>query len=333
MSTIFDVAKKAGVSIVTVSRLMNNPKVVSSRTAEKIFRVMESLHYQPNHIARSLVGKKTNTIGVIMPDIKNTFFNSWYRFIEEYANEQNINLLLCNTDDDAAKELKYVKLLHAQRVDGVIIAPYSKKSIEYLTSINMHFILFDRLFKGFKGDFVTTDHYRGAVEAVEYLLSLGHRKIAVLKGPGIIYSDTERYAAFTETMKKHRTNIYKEFVINCEFNEEIAFNATRELLLRKERPTVIFTFAGLMTKGAIKAIEDLHLSIPDDISLLGFDDIPGQDIFRPNITHVIQDISTLGKSVTLALLNTIKDPDSTERTRMSIKPTLVVGDSCKRLKS
>lgn len=331
MSTIFDVAKKAGVSIVTVSRLMNNPKIVSPRTAEKIFKVMESLHYQPNQIARSLVGKRTNTIGVIMPDIKNTFFNSWFRFIEEYASEQNINLLLCNTDDDAAKELKYVKLLHSQRVDGIIIAPYSKKSVEYLEKINIHFILFDRIFRGFKGNFVATDHYQGSVDATEYLLKLGHRRIAVLKGPGIIYSDTERHAAFLDTMAKHHIKVNNDFIVNCEFNEDMAFNAARELLKRKEKPTAIFTFAGLITKGAIKAIEDLHLSIPDDISLLGFDDIPGQDIFLPKITHVLQDISALGKNVMLTLLGTIQNPDVTTRKRMSISPALMIGDSCKEI--
>lgn len=331
MSTIFDVAEKAGVSIVTVSRLMNNPKIVSPRTAVKIFQVMEKLNYQPSQIARSLVGKRMNTIGVIMPDIKNTFFNSWFRFIEEYAGAHEFNLVLCNTDEDPDKEMKYVRLLRSQRVDGVIIAPHAAKTVEYLVKSNMRFILFDRMFRGIKTNFVTTDHYQGAFDAVEYLINLGHKRIAIFRGEGVLYADIERYSGFEDAMKKYRVEIDQELVFNCEFNEENATKATHEIFKKKERPTVIFTFSGLLTKGVIKAAQELHLSIPDDISLLGFDEIPGQDIFLPKITHVVQSINTLGKDVIVALIDMIKNPDSSKQTRVFVRPKLVIGNSCKTI--
>jgi LacI family transcriptional regulator len=331
MKTIFDVAETAGVSVVTVSRLMNNPSIVSEKTAKKIYRVMEQLNYQPSTVARSLMGKNNNTIGVIMPDIKNTFFNNWFRFIEEYANNKNVNLFLCNTDEDPAKELKYVKLLHSQRVDGIIIAAYSKKSVDYLGKSNMRFVLFDRMFDGIDANVVITDHYAGAFEAVEYLIGLGHKKISVLKGPGVLYADIQRYAGFVDAMKKHHLPIENEFVVNCEFSEEMALHEATKLLHRDNKPTAFFTFSGLLTIGVIKCVQQMQLSIPNDISLVGFDEIPGQDIFLPKITHILQDIKALGKNATLTLFNSIQNPLATHKIKTVIKPTLIRGDSCKEI--
>jgi len=331
MVTIFDIAKEAGVSVVTVSRLMNNPGIVSRRTASKIYKAMEKFHYQPSQIARSLVGKRSNTIGVIMPDIKNTFFNSWFRFIEEYATSHGFNLLLSNTDEDSEKEMRCIKLLQSQRVDGVIIAAHSRKSVDYLLKSNMRFILFDRVYEGIQANFVTTDHYDGAFNAAEYLISLGHKRIAIYHGPGVLYPDVERTAGFRDAMKKHHLKVDENMVLNCEFQEEKAHKATLELLQRKETPTAIFPFNGLMSKGVIKALREAHRYIPEDISLLSFDEIPGQDIFKPEITHVIQPINTLGKDVITALIDMIKFPEKQKKVRITIKPKLIVGNSCKRV--
>jgi len=329
MVTIFDVARKAQVSVITVSRLLNNPEIVSPHTAKKIFQVIDKLNYQPSQVARSLVSKRTNTIGVIMPDIKNTFFNSWFSSIEDYASDHEFNLVLCNTEEDPVKEMKYIKLLHSQRVDGAIIAPTSKESVEYLLKSNMRFILFDRLYKGIKTNYVTADHYQGAYDGTEYLIKLGHRRIAILRGPDILYPDIKRYLGFAGAMKKYHLAIDKELVLNCEFNEEKAYEATKQLLQKKNKPTAIFPFNGLMSKGVIKAIQKMNISIPDDISLLSFDEIPGSDIFKPAVTHIIQPINALGRGVISAMINMIKNPDSLIKTRILLKPKLVIGDSCK----
>ena len=292
MSTIFDVAKKAQVSIITVSRLLNNPKLVSARTAEKITRAMEELNYQPSQIARSLVKKQTNTIGVIMSDIKNTFFNNWFRIVEDYASKHGYNLLLCNTDENPAREMKYVKLLQSQRVDGLIIIPCSEKSVDYLLKSNLNFILVDRILREQKTSYVSTDHYMGAYEATEYLIKLGHRKIAVLKGGGILYPDIERYAGFKDAMKKNNINIEEKFVLNCEFDEMKGYNATLKLMEMNPKPTAVFSFNSKMMNGTIKAVQKLELAIPDDISLICFDQIPGYEIFQPKIACIIQPIKT-----------------------------------------
>ena len=331
MSTIFDVAEKAQVSVITVSRLLNNPKLVSVRTADKIASAMEELNYQPSQIARSLVKKQTNTIGVIMSDIKNTFFNNWFRIVEDYASKHGYNLLLCNTDENSAREMKYVKLLQSQRVDGLIIIPCSEKSVDYLLKSKMNFILVDRILRQQKTNYVSTDHYMGAFLATEYLIKLGHRKIAVLKGGGILFPDIERYAGFENAMKENKMNIEEEFILNCEFDEMNAYNATLKLMEMSPRPTAIFTFNSKMMNGTIKAIQKLEMNIPKDISLICFDQIPGYEIFQPRIACVIQPIKSLGEKAISALIGKIKKPEKSRRTRVILKPELYPGNSCKRL--
>ncbi len=331
MSTIFDVAEKAQVSVITVSRLLNNPKLVSARTAEKITRVMEELNYQPSQIARSLVKKQTNTIGVIMSDIKNTFFNNWFRIVEDYASKHGYNLLLCNTDENPAREIKYVKLLQSQRVDGLIIIPCSEKSVDYLLKSNINFILVDRIIRRQKTSYVSTDHYRGAFEATEYLINLNHRKIAVLKGRGILFPDIERYEGFENAMEKNKINIEEKFILNCEFDEMKAYNATLNLMEMNPKPTAIFTFNSKMMNGSIKAIQKLELVIPDDVSLICFDQIPGYEIFQPRITCIIQPIKSLGEKAISALISKIKKPEKPGRTKVILKPELCPGNSCKKL--
>lgn len=331
MSTIFDVAEKAQVSVITVSRLMNNPAIVSKSTAERIYRVMEELNYQPSQIARSLVKKQTNTIGVIMADIKNTFFNNWFRIVEDYASKSGYNLLLCNTDENPAKEMKYVKLLQSQRVDGLIIIPCSQKSVDYLLKSNLNFILVDRILKPQKTNYVSTDHYLGAYEATEYLIKLGHKRIAVLKGAGILFTDIERYAGFEEAMKKYNVSIEKELVLNCDFDEIKGYYAAKELMERSVRPTAIFTFNSKMMNGSIRAIQSLNLSIPEDISLICFDQISGYDIFQPKITCITQPIKLLGEYSIIALIDKIKEQGKSKQVKIILKPELVLGESCKSI--
>jgi LacI family transcriptional regulator len=331
MPTIRHVAKKARVSVMTVSRAMNSPGKVSAKTAQKIYQTMDQLGYQPSHIARSLVTKKTNTLGIVMPDIKNTFFNSWFRGVEDYARSFNYTLLLCNTDENVEHEMNHVHLLHSHRVDGIMIVAHSQDSVSYLKKSKMPFILVDRVYPEVESDFVTTDHYTGAFEAVEYLVSLGHKKICVLKGPGILYPDVERYRGFSDVMKKHGLKNARLYTRNCEFQEIHAFEAVREMMANDDRPTAIFSFNSLMTIGAIKAIQSMGLSVPDQISLLGYDEIPGQSIFKPSVTYVLQPIEELGVSATKILLEKILHPRDKKRYRVFLKPKLVMGDSCKKI--
>ncbi len=332
MATIHDVARRARVSVMTVSRVLNKPEKVSAKTIKKVKRVMEELGYQPSQVARSLVKRRTNTIGIVMPDIKNTFFNSWFRSVEEYARRFGYTTLLCNTDEDPEDEMKLVRTFLAHRVDGILIVPHSEASVRYLIKAKVNTVLVDRVYSGIDVDFVATDHYEGAVGLTEYLIASGHRKIAVLRGPGMLFPDIERYRGFSDAMKKNNIEVFSRYVHNCEFMEERAFAAVSRLLSDLDPPTVIFSFNSLMTIGAIKATASLGLKIPGDVSLVGYDEIPGSEIFTPGITHVRQPIEELGRNATRILISKIENPKQKVRQNIFLKPELVIRESCAKQK-
>ena len=330
MATINDVARKAKVSVVTVSRLLNHPEVVNVKSAKKIYKAMDELRFQPSQIARSLVKRRTNTLGVIIPDVKNPFFNNWFRCLEEYAIVHKFSLLLCNTDDNAEKEMRYVKLMQAQRVDGVVIVPYSKRSVEYLIGSGQKFVLVDRIFKDLEVDFVTTDHFQGGYQATQYLIKLGHTRIGILRGAGCIFPDVERYSGFEKAMKENNIPIDEGLIMNCDLDEGKAYERTKEVLRRRKRPTAVFSFNGLMSSGFIQAVQEMSLSIPQYVSLLSFDEIQGHRIFRPRLTHIIQPIRSLGEFAIDMIAGMINNTNST-RQEVLLKPELVLGDSCRRI--
>ncbi len=313
----------------TVSRVLNKPEKVSAKTIEKIHMVMDELRYQPSHVARSLVKKKTNIIGIIMPDIKNTFFNGWFRSVEDYARRFGYNTFLCNTDEDSHEEMKFARSFQAHRVDGILIVPHTDESVRYLMRSGTNLVLVDRMYADIECDFVVTDHREGALLLAEYLIGLGHKKIGVLKGPGFLFPDTERFGGFNDAMEKNGIFPSEKFIRNCEFRETEGYIAVMEMLTDGDRPTALFSFNSLMTIGAIKAIRELNLKIPDDISLACYDEIPGYDIFEPKITHVLQPIELLGQTAAQILIDKIEDKANQQAVKVFLKPELVIGTSCK----
>ena len=331
MPTIYDVARKASVSVMTVSRVLNKPEKVSAKTIERIHSVMNELGYQPSHVARSLVKKKTNIIGIIMPDIKNTFFNSWFRSVENYARQFGYNTFLCNTDEDSEHEMQFARSFQAHRVDGILIVPHSDESVRYLIRSGTNLVLVDRMYEDIQCDFVVTDHRDGAFKLTQYLIGLGHKKIGVLRGPGFLFPDVQRYDGFRDAMIRNGIEPAQQFICNCEFREAEAFRAVTEMLTGHDRPTAIFSFNSLMTIGAIKAIEEMHLKIPDDVSLACYDEIPGYDIFEPRITHVLQPIDKLGQAAAQILIDKIENKYDKKNRNVFLKPELIVGNSCKSI--
>ncbi|HUI29506.1 MAG TPA: LacI family DNA-binding transcriptional regulator [Candidatus Acidoferrales bacterium] len=330
--TIHDVAREANVSVMTVSRSLNEPEKVASKTLKRIKQVIDELGYQPSHVARSLVKRKTNTIGIVMPDIRNTFFNSWFRSVEDYANKLGYaTILLCNTDENSDSEIKFIKSFQSHRVDGIIIVPHSDESIRYLAGSGMNFVLVDRMCPEIESDFVVTDHYDGAFRLTNYLIRLGHKRIGVLRGAGVLFPDMERYAGFYDAMRANKIAVPRDLIRNCEFHEAEAYDVVLEMLGRKHRPTALFSFNCLMTSGAIRAIQKMKITIPDDISLAGYDEISGYDIFEPKITHVLQPIEKLGQIAVKVLVSRIEFPDHDRKCKTFLKPKLIIGNSCGRI--
>lgn len=331
MPTIHDVARKAGVSVMTVSRVMNKPEMVSAGTIRNVRQVMEKLGYQPSHVARSLVKRKTNTLGIVMPDIKNTFFNGLYRIVDDYARRFGYTTLLGSTDEDSKKEMNFVRLFQGYRVDGILIVPHSRESVDYLLRCKIITILVDRMYGDMKIDFITNDHYDGALRLTQHLIDNGHRKIGVLKGPGFLFPDVERYRGFCDAMRSKGLEITPHFIKNFEFKEDIAYEGVKKMLEKEDRPTALFSFNSLMTIGAIKAMNSLRKIIPDDLSVVCYDEIPGNGIFKPEITHVLQPIEELGRRATKMLIDKIERPKRKKRDAIYLKPELVIGDSCRNI--
>ncbi len=331
MATIHDVARRARVSVMTVSRALNTPQKVSAKTTRRIRKVMEELGYQPSQVARSLVKRRTNTIGIVMPDIKNTFFNSWFRSVEDSARQFGYTTFLCNTDENPDDEMKSVRTLLSHRVDGILIVPHSEESVRYLMRAKANVVLVDRVFDSMNVDSVSTDHYYGAVKLTEHMIAQGHKRIGVLKGPGVLFPDRERYRGFGHAMKENGIEVVREHIRNCEFKESLAFDTVKEMLQAGNRPTALFSFNSLMTIGAIKAINVLGMKIPADISLVCYDAIPGNDIFTPGITHVIQPIEELGTDATKMLIRRIENPKRKATEEIFLKPKLVIRESCRKI--
>ncbi len=327
MPTIKDVADKSGVSVITVSRYFNDCEKVSKKTQEKISNTINEIGYFPNEIARSLVKKKTNVLGIVLADTKNTYFNELFRTAENYARKLNYNVFLCNTEENCERELKYVKLLASQKVDGVILAPASIHSVKFLDKNKIKYVLVDRYYNEIKSDYFLADHYQGSKEIVEYLINKGHIKIAVLKGSGEFISGSYRYDAFIDVMKKRKIKINPDYVLDCHFKKEIAYKKTKELLSSKNKPTVIYSFNSLMTIGAIKAIKELKLKIPEDISLIAFDDLPNHEIINPLITCTIQPVEKIATQAIEHLIKKINSDKKIRTKKFIIKPEMFIGNS------
>ncbi|MDW7695110.1 LacI family DNA-binding transcriptional regulator [Flammeovirgaceae bacterium SG7u.111] len=329
MSNIKEIAQQAGVSTMTVSRYFNNPEKLSEKAKEKIKKVINEIDYQPNEIARSMRAKKTLLVGVVIPDIRNPFFNHCYYAIEEYFNKLGYSILLCNSKEDPVEELKYIKLLSARQVDGIILMPVSEESIEVLVRKKKSYVLVDRVFEGVKGNYIIGDHYKGAFDAVSHLTALGHKKVGIIKGGNHLFPYAERYRGYVAALEVCGIPLTADLVKEALPEQTTAYECMNELLSlpKGSRPTAIFACNNLMCQGAIKSIYEHGLKIPDDISIISFDPLPAHEILKPAITCVAQPVYELGEKAAELLYQKLIG-EGEEDKHLVIKPELIHGDSC-----
>ncbi len=329
-ATINDLASRSGVSVMTVSRYFNQPEKVSERTKKKISIAIERLNYHPNELARSLIMKKTFTIGVVVPDIRNPFFNTMYHEIDQFVRPKRYKLLLCNTQEDEEEEIRALHTLLSRAVDGIIIAPVTTKAITLLQKQKTPFVLVDRDFEGMNADYIGCDHYKGMCTATEHLIGLGHRDIALLAGPSHLYPFQMRIRGYQDTLMQHGIEAVPGFIRHVEITGvKNARDACHQLLSREHRPTAIIASNNNIGSGALKAIFESGLSVPEDISFIVFDKINGYDVIRPQITCIVQPLEFIGRNAAAFILERIGNP-GTSTQRAVIMPELLVGNSCKR---
>lgn len=326
-TTIYDVAKEAGVSIATVSKVLNNSGRISDRTRKKVLKTIEKLNYQPNIMALALAGKQTNSIGLLIPDLANPFFAELARSIEDRGHELSCSLVICSTDYDPEKELKYVKLLKRKNVDGIILASGFEKREIIEELINEQFpiavVARDIPFSTIINT-VSNDDYHGGYMATKHLIDLGHKKIAIIARD--VWTNRERLKGYKKALKEKNIRYEYNFEFVKESTVEWGKYIASKYFKASDPPTAIFACNDLLAAGAIQAIREEGLNVPEDVSVVGFDNTTIATILNPPLTTVAQPIKSMGKLVVDLLYNEIKKKVNV-KSRLTLVPKLIVRNS------
>src|ERR1700704_5958394 len=287
-ASISDVARESGASIFTVSAVVNHKSHVGKVLRERVENAIRKLNYRPNLIARSMIKQKTQTIGMIVPDIANPFFPMVVRGAEDAALKQGYNLLLCNSDDSLAKEESAIELLLSKRVDGILLTKaagdFSPALRQMIEEVNIPFVLVMRTYPQLTKDAVISDDYQGAYEAVCHLARSGRRRIGLVSGPLKISNALARWQGFHDALKAQALPFEQELVIEGDYRIDSGFRAGHALL--SHRPDGIYVANHLMTIGLLQAAEEMGLKCPQDFGLVSFDDYPWLGVFHPKLTTV-----------------------------------------------
>lgn len=328
MPTISDVARAAGVSTATVSRVLNGNTEVDPAMAASVRLAVKALAYRPSRIARSLRTRRSAVLALIISDIRNPFFTDMVRGVEDVAYANDYSLMLCNSDENLVKELDYLQLAMAENMAGVILAPasQSKTDITDLITHGMPVVTVDRRLNSTSVDRVLVDNAVGAEMAVNHLVQAGYRRIGYISGPTSISTGTERLAGYRAGVRNHHLPAAKGLIRHGDFHEESGKTAMQQLLGLDERLDAVFVGNNLMTLGALDAISESGLTVPDDIAVVGFDDMAWAPLLRPSLTTVAQPTYDLGAETARMLLGRVKGYSGAARELM-LEPTLRVRSS------
>lgn len=330
-TTMRDVAEYAKVSLSTVSRVLNNHASVDDELRERVMRAVRALGYQPNLAARRLRSNTSHVIGLIISDIENPFFTSVVRGVEDMAYADQRNVILCNTDEDPAKEQIYLEVMQAERVAGLIITPThgDRKREPYvkLQEMGIPVVLLDRNLGLSAFDNVTVDNLNGAYQAVQHLIGLGKKRIALVTADTRLTTFQQRYEGYLKALNEAGLKPQKELIKVANPKAAGAYQSTLQLLQITQPPDAIFAGNNLMTLGVLSALRDQHFRVPEDIALVGFDDMPWSSQLSPPVTSVSQPTYELGQEATRLLLRRINNPDVHPQS-VVLQTRLVVRESC-----
>ncbi|WP_432663209.1 LacI family DNA-binding transcriptional regulator [Wukongibacter baidiensis] len=332
--TINDIAKAAGVSRTTVSRVLNDSGYVKEETREKIEKAIKELNYTPSAIARSLSTNKTNTIGVIVPEINNPFFGEIIKGISQVADEHNLNIILCNTDDSREKELKALKLLKGQRILGIIITPtypedkFNSEYLNTLENLGIPVVLIDGHVKYFNFSGVFIDHIKGSFDGTTALIEAGHRKIAIITGDMNSRPARDRLEGYKKALVMNNISVDERYISYGDYKHEKAYEITKELLRMEDRPTAIFVMSNMMILGCMKALYEENISVPEEMAIMGFDKIDALNIVGMNISFINGPTIEMGRTGMELLIDNLENKsDRKELRRITLLPELVLKGS------
>ena len=317
--TIKDIAKECNVSITTVSRVINNKdEGVGEKTRELILDTIERLDYRPNALARSMITKRTNTIGLVIPDVRNPFFSELARGAEDVCNENGYGIFLCNTDGCMEKEGEYIRILKDRFTDGILFT--TQNTIEYNQTFNLFlkkhfpFLFIERYVDELKevpGVFV--DNFQGAYELTQFIINKNHHKILFISGPLTTKNAQHRQNGYLKALSDNGIEVTERFILHGNYRYSGGYKAIKQYLsVHGADFTALFASNDLMAFGAYQALEEEGFSIPEDVSLAGFDNTPFPEVFKPKITTVEIPAYKMGQTAATMLLEIIKNEQPSE---------------------
>ncbi len=331
MVTIKDIARELGLSVNTVSRALNSKPDVSRQTRARVLETARRLHYVPNTIARSLVTSRSNTLGLVVTDVVNPFYSRIIRGVEETARQRGYTIILLNTNEQDEDERAAIRVLRSKRVDGMIISPVqvSHDHIAALQEDGYPFVLINRYFPDLDTDYVINDNRLGAYLATGHLVRLGHRHIAHITGPKHVSSVRERLRGYRQALDEGGIAADQQRIIHTNLSLEGGYQATQQLLDACPLPTALFTYSDLLAVGALKAIREAGLRVPEHIALVGYDDIEFAAFLEIPLTTISQPSYEIGSRGVELLLELIENPDEQrQRHHIVLEPRLIVRKSC-----
>ncbi len=329
--TILDVAKHSGVSYSTVSRVATGYEFVKPATREKVQKAMDELGYVANLKARSLAGGRSNMIGLLVFDLENSYFTEVVRGIDAEASALDYDMVISTTHRRLDREKSYITQLASGIVDGLIIMlPQNIESwLEPLRQRDVPYVLIDHESGLGQGHIIRTANRRGAIEATNHLLDLGHRQIGLITGTPSVQSGRERVEGVHQAFAERGLSVDSALVVQGDFDEDSGYACAMKLLQTDNRPTAIFALNDAMALGAYRAAEELHIDIPSQLSIIGFDDIPEASYIRPRLTTVRQPQREIGQNAMRLLVELIEDSER-ELETITLETELIVRQSCSK---
>lgn len=330
-STIRDVAKHAGVAPITVSRVINNSDYVSEEIRERVELSIEELNYIPNKLSQSLRFQQTNMVTLLVSDITNTFWTTVTRGVEDVCNEHNLNLILCNTDENSEKLQNYVKHQIGHQTDGLILVPTGDNSdvVQLILQNNVPLVVLDRELTNTDVTTIVSDNESGAYQLTQYLIGLGHRKIGIISGQETTYTAVERVKGYRRALAENGIPIDEDMIFFGGFSQQQGYDSTQALLGRDKSqwPTALFAANNFIMIGIMRWLYEHQYHVPDDISLVTFDDLPYDILRGPFITTANQNPYHMGAKAAQLLIEQIKNASFTPR-KIVLPVELAIHASC-----
>lgn len=331
MATIRDIARHAKVAVSTVSAVINQSAPVSQAVVARVEAAIREMGYTPNNAARSLRNGATRLIGLVVPDISNPFFSAIARIVEERSLAAGYMAFVYNSDEDPDREEEILRMMHMQRIAGLILTPAASSAAhgaKLAKHLKVPTILLDRHVQGTDYEAVLLDNRQAARLAADYLLRLGHRKIAIIAGREGVSSAEERLEGCREAFQKHQVPFDSALVLRGDYDQTRALSATQRAMSSADRVTAVLAFNNVMTIGILRGLHSLGLSCPRDVSIIGIDDFDWAEAVQPRLTVVAQPVAEMAiRSIDRLLAQLSGEPPAPERWHV-FEPVLVARDSC-----